>query len=142
MKVFVTQWCPTVCNPADCSPSMEFSRQEYWSGLPFPPPEDLPDPGIELRSPACRQILYHLSYRVSINMWDKPLFMGSTVSVSPNIAYPRLFSHEDAPHRLPTTHWIMASFTVKRTSERYFNNIIIQMREWSVKEIKELLVTT
>ena len=27
--------------------SMEFSRQEYWSGLPFPPPEDLPDPGTE-----------------------------------------------------------------------------------------------
>ena len=27
--------------------SMEFSRQEYWSGLPFPPPGDLPDPGIE-----------------------------------------------------------------------------------------------
>ena len=26
---------------------MEFSRQEYWSGLPFPTPEDLPDPGIE-----------------------------------------------------------------------------------------------
>ena len=33
-------------------PSMEFSKQEYWSGLPFPSPEDLPDPGIELRSPA------------------------------------------------------------------------------------------
>ena len=30
---------------------MEFSRQEYWSGLPFPSPEDLPDPGIEPRSP-------------------------------------------------------------------------------------------
>ena len=30
--------------------SMEFSRQEYWSGLPFPSPEDLPDPGIEPRS--------------------------------------------------------------------------------------------
>ena len=29
---------------------MEFSRQEYWSGLPFPSPEDLPDPGIEPRS--------------------------------------------------------------------------------------------
>ena len=28
-------------------PSMGFSRQEYWSGLPFPPPEDLPNPGIE-----------------------------------------------------------------------------------------------
>ena len=33
-------------------PSMEFSRQEYWSGLPFPFPGDLPDPGIEPGSPA------------------------------------------------------------------------------------------
>ena len=32
--------------------SMEFSRQEYWSGLPLPFPEDLPDPGIEPESPA------------------------------------------------------------------------------------------
>ena len=32
--------------------SMGFSRQEYWSGLSFPSPEDLPDPGIEPRSPA------------------------------------------------------------------------------------------
>ena len=32
--------------------SMGFSRQEYWSGLPFLSPGDLPDPGIELRSPA------------------------------------------------------------------------------------------
>ena len=34
------------------SPSMGFSRQEYWSGLPFPSPGDLPDPGIEPGSPA------------------------------------------------------------------------------------------
>ena len=34
--------------------SMEFSRQEYWSGLPFPSPGDLPNPGIEPRSPALR----------------------------------------------------------------------------------------
>ena len=34
------------------SPSMGFSRQEYWSGLPFPSPGDLPDPGIEPRSSA------------------------------------------------------------------------------------------
>ena len=32
--------------------SMEFSRQEYWSELPFPSPGDLPNPGIELGSPA------------------------------------------------------------------------------------------
>ena len=35
----------TLCNPMDCGP---FSRQEYWSGLQFPPPGDLPDLGIEL----------------------------------------------------------------------------------------------
>ena len=44
------------CNPMDCSHqaplSMGFSRQEYWSGLPFPSPGDLPDPGIEPASPA------------------------------------------------------------------------------------------
>ena len=52
----VAQSCPTLCDPVDCSlqapPSMGFSRQEYWSGLPFPSPGDLPDPGIEPRSPA------------------------------------------------------------------------------------------
>ena len=35
-------------------PSVEFSRQEYWSGLPFPSPGDLANPGIEPRSPAFR----------------------------------------------------------------------------------------
>ena len=52
----VTQSCPTLCDPVDCSPqalpSMGFSRHEYWSGLPFPSPGDLPNPGIEPRSPA------------------------------------------------------------------------------------------
>ena len=52
----VAQSCLTLCNPADCTyqalPSMGFSRQEYWSGLPFPSPRDLPSPGIEPRSPA------------------------------------------------------------------------------------------
>ena len=44
----VTPW--TVAHQAP--PSMVFSRQEYWSGLPFPSPGDLPDPGIKPRSPA------------------------------------------------------------------------------------------
>ena len=42
-----------------------FSRQEYWSGLPCPPPEDLPNPGIEPRSPALQEILYHLGHQGS-----------------------------------------------------------------------------
>ena len=52
----VAQPCPTLCDPWTApyyTPlSMGFSRQEYWSGVPFPSPEDLPDPGIEPRSPA------------------------------------------------------------------------------------------
>ena len=48
IQLFATPW--TVTHQA--SLSMEFSRQEYWSGLPVSPPVDLPDPGIKLRSPA------------------------------------------------------------------------------------------
>ena len=52
----VTQSCLTLGDPwtvAYQAPlSMGFSRREYWSGLPFPSPGDLPDPGIEPRSPA------------------------------------------------------------------------------------------
>ena len=48
VRLFVTLW--TVAYQA--LPSMGFSRQEYWSGLPFPSPEDLPDPRIEPGSPA------------------------------------------------------------------------------------------
>ena len=47
-QLFEAPW--TVAHQAP--PSMGFSRQEYWSGLPFPSPGDLPDPGIEPRSPA------------------------------------------------------------------------------------------
>ena len=50
-KVLVAQLCPILCDPmvvAHQAPvSMEFSRQEYWSGLPFPSPGDLPEPGME-----------------------------------------------------------------------------------------------
>ena len=50
--------------------SMGFSRQEYWSGLPFPSPGDLPNPGSNLGFLHCRQILYCVSYKGSqIGMW-------------------------------------------------------------------------
>ena len=56
VKLLVIQSCLTLCDPVDCSLhtplSMEFSRQEDWSGLPFPSPGDRPDPGIEPESPA------------------------------------------------------------------------------------------
>ena len=52
--VLVTQLCPTLCDSwtHQAPLFMELSRQEYWSVWPFPSPVDLPDPGIELGSPA------------------------------------------------------------------------------------------
>ena len=48
VRLFATPWTEAHQAP----PSMGFSRQEYWSGLAFPSPGDLPDPGIESRCPA------------------------------------------------------------------------------------------
>ena len=47
-RFFTTPWTVAYQAPQ----SMNFSRREYWSGLPFPSPGDLPDPGNEPRSPA------------------------------------------------------------------------------------------
>ena len=48
VQLFATPWSVAY----QVSPSMEFSRPEYWSGLPFPSPGDLPNPGTKPRSPA------------------------------------------------------------------------------------------
>ena len=70
----VVQLCPMLCDSVDCSPpghqsplSTEFPRQEYWSGLPFPSPRDLPDPGTET-CVSClgRQILNHRAVREAL----------------------------------------------------------------------------
>ena len=53
--------------------SMGFSRQEYWSGLSFPPPRDLPDPGIKPASPALQVDSLLLSH------WESPLNFMSNV---------------------------------------------------------------
>ena len=56
IRLFFTLW--TVAHKA--SLSMGLSRHKYWTGLPFPPPRDLPNPGIKLTiSYTGRQILYH-----------------------------------------------------------------------------------
>ena len=58
-QLFVTPWILVHQAPL----SMEFSRQEYWSGLPFPSPGYLPDSG----PPALQIVLYHLSHQESMN---------------------------------------------------------------------------
>ena len=62
--VLVTQSCPTLQPDGllQTPLSIEFSRQKYWIGLPFPSPGDLPDPGLNPGLSHCGQILYHLSY--------------------------------------------------------------------------------
>ena len=71
------QSCLSHCNSMDCSLqtplSMGFSRQEYWSGLPCPPPGDPPDPGIKTHvsyaSCISRQVLCHY------NTWEALLLI-------------------------------------------------------------------
>ena len=64
----VAKACPTLLQPhvpaCQVPLSMGFLRQEYWSGLPFPSPGDLPDPG---------QILYYRATRESDITWEQPL---------------------------------------------------------------------
>ena len=55
VQLFATPW--TIAHQASLSTG--FPRQEYWSGLPFPSPGDLSDPGLEPPSPELQQILYH-----------------------------------------------------------------------------------
>ena len=68
------QSCLTLCDPMDraCQAPlcMGFSRQEYWSGLPHPPPGDLPDPGIKPTS-----LLSHAlagGFFINSTIWKAP----------------------------------------------------------------------
>ena len=93
--LFATPW--TVAYQA--LPSMGFSRQEYWSGFPFPSPGDLPNPGIEPGSPALQALLfYHLSYQQGpsltlraysnscpLSWWCHPTITSSVVSFSSHL---------------------------------------------------------
>ena len=63
VQLYGTPWTIT----HQTSLSIGFSRHEYWSGLPCPSSEDLPDPGIEPRFPAL-QALYHLSHKGSLSI--------------------------------------------------------------------------
>ena len=75
----VSQLCLTLATPwtvARQAPlSMGFSRQEYWSGLPFPSPGDLPDPGIEPWSPALQ------ADNLPTELWGKPIYLCQDVQL-------------------------------------------------------------
>ena len=110
VRLFVTPWTVAYQAPQ----SMEFSRQEYWSGLPFPSPGDLPNPGMEPRSPTLQEDalpseppgkpvdmskflkqkvkeesfipLFFFSLRQASNhrLWDRLAFAGTNFPVAPS----------------------------------------------------------
>ena len=86
VQLFTTPW--TVAYQAP--PPMGFSRQEYWSGLPFPSPGDLPNPGIESRSPTLQTDPLSPEPQGRATMMDLVQFSRSVVSDS-------LRPHESQP---------------------------------------------
>ena len=69
----------------DCSPlgilSMEFSRQGYWNGLPFPPPGDLPNPGTELSFPELAGGFFRYIPMINENMSTQKLVQIFTAAL-------------------------------------------------------------
>ena len=76
MSAKLLQLGSTLCDPMDCSCqvllSMEFSRKEYWSGLPSPPPGDLPNPGIEPVSQVPPALAGEFFFLITKATWEAP----------------------------------------------------------------------
>ena len=97
IRLFATPW--TVAYQA--SPSMGFSRQEYWSGLPFPSPGDLPDPGIEPGSPALEAGAL-TSEPPETTQFCKAIQFSSVAQSCPTLSDPMNHSTPDLPvHHQP-----------------------------------------
>ena len=80
---FVASW--TVARQAPLS--VEFSRQEYWSGVPFPPPGDLPDPGIEPAYPALTGRIFTPEPPGNLNHWIVISSLLNIFGLSPQCIY-------------------------------------------------------
>ena len=102
-KLFVTPW--TVANQAP--PSMGFSRQEYWNGLPVPSPGDLPNTGIEPCSPALK------ANSLSSESQGKPLFWegGCWIPAPAFLLYQR---HRERGKGKPAQNYIDRFLTAER----------------------------
>ena len=108
VQLFVTLW--TVASEA--SLSMGFSRQESWSGLPCPPPEDLPDPVIEpasLMSPALADGFFTISAtweaHVCVCVCDKQRLEGEFVSQYSSLSSPSGLHLSLQPSSKPSHHY-------------------------------------
>ena len=95
VRLFVTPW--TVAYQAP--PSMGFFRQEYWSGLPFPSPGDLPNAGIEPRSPTLQTGAFTVwatreVYKISLQDKRKPRWHWTRWQIFRNNAKGRIYERK------------------------------------------------
>ena len=107
-KVIVVQLCPTIHNPwtiVCLTPlSMEFSRQEYWSGLPCPSPRDLHNPGIKPGSPASKADF------LPSEPPGKPISARSRIRIPGNLAPEAVLKHpvvKNLPAMQETPVWFL-----------------------------------
>ena len=126
------QSCPTLCNPMDCSHqslSTRLSQQEYWSGLSFPPPEDLPNPGIKpvsLVASALKADSLPLSCLGSPGHQAK---CGLQTSLSTSQASAGVHTHTHTH-----TEWVTLTTTLKSSSIIILNQ---KTRKLCYKDIKQ-----
>ena len=115
------QSCPTLCDFTDCSCqaplSVEFPRQEYWSGLPFPSLGNPPDPGFKPSSPALSQP-------------EAPSSLYAVAAAAKSLqSCPTLQPHRRPPTRLPRP-W---DSPVKNTGVGFhFSNMFRQNRTYDL----------
>ena len=109
VRLYVTPWTAAFQAP----PLMGFSRQEYWSGLPFPSPEDIPDPGIHPGLRHCRQTVYHQSHQRSPSFEFSSVQFSSVAQLYPTFwdpmdcSTPGLPVHQQLPEFTQThVHWV------------------------------------
>ena len=105
LQLFATPWTIALQAPL----SMGLSRQEYWSGLPFPPPRDLPNPGIKSTSPALAGGFFTTKPpRKPRSFHRSPLLQGHFYAAPSQRRAQGVHSHPK-PHLLGLLHWQVGS---------------------------------
>ena len=149
--VFVTQSCPTLCDPwiiaCQAPLSMESSRQEYWSGLPFPSLGDLPDPGIKPESPALQadSLQSEAPAKPCRVVWPGPIFWKHSVSVCFGLFFwtDQIFPRKSLLISWRVFVWLLEFWdpSRERQLERDLASVFIYLFIWSQYLICKLALT-
>ena len=115
VQLFSTLW--TVAHQAPLS--MGFSRQEYWSGLPFPSPGDLPNPGIEPWSPVWQTDALLSSHQGNLRIRSDQI----SCSVVSDSLWPHGLQHARLPCPSPSP-WVSLLVYIHTHTNQYFQHII------------------